>query len=544
MPKRFVVVMIVSFVWFSVVFIPASAWEPELAKAHYSDEEFFINVRLGYGNLIDQPIFIPFDNQILPTPELKVIMGGIERSGQRNVSFLTFHYNSTSHEWDELYTNKSYMIELGPNDRYGVEDITIAVDPNATKMMVLFVYRDIEVKFWFEPDPLYMEREQTELQVRLRGMIMVGVAIVVFIFSLVAGRRLQRRAIVVPELPVVTGIMFILGTVMFVSSLVLIRFAYSGFDLLIRGFLSYDWLLLYPTQFGVFTLWIAHRHMGDILLELQLDYSRFDPLERIVKPTVTEGTTEEEKPEHERSYRWTKDIAIYKCYKWKRRLCWVRKQNSWSGFIQRLLGHHEYIDKNYIQTIKPDSGYWVENDKRVFISAIKVNDKEGSFGFDTADLHWDDFLISGVAFLLFLLGVSGFLPGWPSLALMGLGVLIFIIGFITKKSVIKTKRIPSVLELDPNRFIEGEMILYKQLDLRRIQDQVVELQKKLINKEREVIDLGYDWIVMFLDTIEDLLRGKNLEEEKADVLPLKEEEEEKAKEDKQNATPKTRPSPS
>lgn len=530
MNKRKLVSLICVIFLFSFNFFPVLAWEPGIAKAHTSEEEWFISFQLGYGNLVDQPVFIPFDSQIIPTPEVGVIMMGVERNGERNVTFLTYNYNTTSHEWDNLYKNESYSVRLDSNKRYGRTDVTLEVDPNATKMLVVFNYLDIWVEFWFEPDPLYLYREQTELQVRIRGLMMVGAAIVVFILSLIAGRRLQRRAVVVPKLPIISGVMFIIGVALFISALVLIRYAYTGLDLLIRGFLSYDWLLLYPTQFGVFTLWIAYRHMGDVLQELQIDYSRFDPLEKFQHkkpPTVTEGTKEEEKPRHQRSYLWTKDIAIYECYRHKRKLCWVRNKNSWAGFAHRILGHHEYIADSYIQSIKPDSGYWVESDKRVFISALRVNDKKGGVDIEVS-LRWDDVVVSGVGLGLFILGVGGVIKGWPALALMGIGVIILIVGYLAKRSVIKIVRTPSILEIEPNRFIEGEMILYQQLDLTKFQDQIMLLQKQVVDKTREAIEQGYKWVIFYVEVFEELLKGTPREEEPKESPKEKEESEDES----------------
>ena len=519
--KKINLILISTLVFLNV--IPVMGWTPEHQKALFSDIEWNISFRIGYGSLVDEPIFIPFDKQIVPTPEIKVIMGGVERFGSRNVTFILYNYNTTSHKYDDWYKNATFIIILGSNDRYGIEDITLPADANATKMRVEFCYLDILVSFYYEPDPLYIHRNRTELDIRWRGVIMVFFAIVAFIAAQITGRRVQRRSIIVPKMPILEGVFLILGSVLFISAIVVMRFAYEGFDIIIRGFLAYDWFFIYLPMYGVFSLWVAYRHTGDILKELHIDLSRFDWLERnSPEITSTENKKEEDKASSDRTYRWTKDMAIYSCYWHKKQLCWIRNPNEWKGFVQRLLGHHETISEEYIQSIRPDEAYWCSNDDRVFISAVRITDQPGEFGFDTENLHWDDFFMSGLALVLFLLG-SFVLKGWPSIALMGLGVTIFIIGFITKRSVLQVKRVRPELKIDPNTYIEGEMILHQQTNLKKFKDIIKSLQKRLVDKEREAIDAGYDWVIMYVEVFEELLQGVNVKSVESKEDPSKDE---------------------
>ena len=498
--------------------IPVLGWEPEPVEHLYSEIDDGVYVRLVYGGLLDQPIEIPKDKDTLPTPELNIVMGGIERYGYRNVTITTYEYNRTSHEWDIMNKNTTIKMERGVGGYRFVAYRKVIFPVINDTLRVQFKYLDIEEFFWYKPDPLYVYRERTELDVRIRGMIMVGFAVLAFVMAAIAGRRLQRRATVVPALPVLAGMMFIIGVVAFISSLILFQYAGEGFDLLIRGFLSLDWLLLYPALFGVFTLWLASRHVGDILKELQIDYSEFVPRDTIPLPTETE-TQEEDKKKSQKRYWWKKDIAIYFCYEHKGRMCMIRNPNCWRSFGKRLFGYHEYISENYFQSIKPDGGYWTPNDKRVFISAREINDKAGKLEI-TPSFEKDDIAVSLVALILFILGASGGMPGWPSLALLVIGTIIAIGGFLSHKSFIKVENTPSIFEIKPNVFIEAEMILYLQTEFSGLQDRLLQLQGALAHKDKHMFAIAFEWLMQYVSVFEEMLSGLGfiVDDEKKDEV--------------------------
>ena len=99
------------------------------------------------------------------------------------------------------------------------------------------------------------------------------------------------------------------------------------------------------------------------------------------------------------------------------------------------------------------------------------------------------------------------LPGWPSWALMILGTIIGVGGFLSHKSFIKVENTPSIFEIKPNVFIEAEMILYLQTEFSGLQERLIKLQGAIAHKDKHMFALAFDWLMQYVEVFEEMLSG-------------------------------------
>ena len=179
-------------------------WDPEPPAATYSEDDWGVYVQLIYGNLLDMPVYIPRDSSILPTPELTILMGGLERGGSRNVTIDTYSYNRSSSSYNILYSSRDYTLRQGDGGYTYIAYKKIVFDVTNSTMMIVFRYLDINIDFSYVPDPLYVNFQTTEFFVRLSVLWFLAIGIITALLAAVAGRKLQRRTIQVPPAPIIT----------------------------------------------------------------------------------------------------------------------------------------------------------------------------------------------------------------------------------------------------------------------------------------------------------------------------------------------------
>jgi hypothetical protein len=497
------------------VTIAVVAWTPEEPSALYSRLDRPIYVQIAYGNLIGEPVFVPHKSQIIPAPEFYIIMGGLSQYDVKVAQLRVYTYNRTTHDYTdqqlEVQENITLAINNSISEFFAIEKIILTLNNTQTYLCV-FEYRDIHAKFYYEPDPIYIAFQTNQFLLYGWGVFMVLATAVDLTIAAVVGKKVQRRTITVPKMPVFEILSMTVALLSFTASFIIFQFPYTGVDLVIHVLMGNSFYLCFPFLFVIFTLWFAHRHSDEFLRVLQIDLSRF------------------RKIEGENKAEWTKDLQIYYCYYYRGRLCLLKDPDDWKGFFGRMIGWHIEVG-NYQRSMQPDRGYWIGNDKRVFISCNDVDDFDGHFEFNT-NLTPSAIVTFALAVILLFAGMANFLGGWADYGLMGLGILLFGLTYFFRHSIFYISYKKGYWHMEPNMYREKEAILYSETDFQFLQDRIIELEAQyndaVANQQLEVALR----VKKHLDAIESVLDFRDLVYEKGRMPTEKEMEEKKLKKEK------------
>lgn len=456
-----------------------AAFDPRPEGGIYSDEDWGVYVQLVYGSLEGYSVFIPQQASILPRPELWVVMGGMERLGERNITIETYEYNRTMLDFTTLYNRKNYTIHMGEggDPHFAMRKIDFPTIDDAMKCK--FIFKDILINFRYQPNPIYLEYETSKADAYFLAFLYVVLTASIVGISEVAGRRLQRRVAVIPPFPIVESIAIVISAFTLILMVYYIQFPYNPLEKIIFAFMQWEvWLLEIPLFFS-FTLWLGHRHSPDSLRTVQMYYSKFEGTKSGEDKQIEDKQTKEKR--YYKKANWIADMNTkFRAYELKSKW-YICDPKSWTQFLARLFGSHIEMEK-YEYSIRPDKGYWHKNNERLFVGMVGMTKQKARL---IKGSKWGDLDLRTFSQTIGLLVVAGFciLVVGMNLVTGGFGFILLVAaaimgsyGMFGKGSFFELLYMHAKWIFDPIRFREAELILTEHEQFLDMQDKINDLE--------------------------------------------------------------------
>lgn len=491
MKKNRILILTLLFLTFFTSIQQVSAFDPRPQGGKFSDVEWGVYVQLLYGSIDGNSVFIPQQASKLPRPELWIVMGGMERRGHRNVSLTSYLYNETSKEYDTFFEYNNYSLALGDggDPHYAMQEVIFPTTDD--KMRIVFEFKDINIEFFYEPIPIYQDLETTKADFQTSIYIWIIITILAGVLSEYPARRLQRHAVAIPGLPILSILAITASIASMVFILTYLSFPFGFLEKIVLFVLGIQpWLLEIPF-FILFTLWLGHRHSPDNLKVVQLYYSKFIPT---TKKTIWKADMRDDYRAYEKNGKW-----------------YICNPTSWSEFFWRLfdfrilmVGHHN--------SMKPDEGVWKRKDQRIWVAMTDLKVTGGLKPKINKDMRGigQTVGIMVIGLICFLIIGLNTIEGPLQIVLGIIGFIIVLVGIFGRGSLLELKYSSKIWNFDAIEFIEAEQIMTQVKNFYRLREKINKLQSEIATLSSNFHTHVILFVVQFVEKLNIMLTHRDI----------------------------------
>jgi hypothetical protein len=411
----------------------------------------------------------------------------------RNVTITTFIENRSllqEGEWGKytvFHEINNYSLRLGDggDPHFAIQKVTFPTINGSMK--VIFNYLDISIEFNYEPIPIYIDVETTKAEFQGALFLWIILTIIVGVFCEYPARKLQRHAVVIPGLPVLSILALATSISAMIFILTYLSFPFGFFEKIILFVLGVEpWVIEVPF-FLLFTLWLGHRHSPDNLKTVQLYYSKFIP----------KGDND----------IWKADMRDDYCAYEKNGSWYICDPDSWSQFFWRFLNFRIAM-KGFHKGIKPHEGVWKRNDQRIWIAmedlTIEGKGLHPKVNKDVRGILQTAGIVTIGGFCMVLAGTN-LLIGLPQFLLLGIAFVIIGVGIFGRGSLLELEYSSLIWDFDAIEHIEAEQIMTQYVNFQNLRKRIKDLQSEVATLSANFHSQVILFVVQFVAKINTML---------------------------------------